>query len=423
MDEFSVMLADLQSLIRIPSVKDQPAPDAPYGKEIKNALDFMLKLGEKMGFTVKNIDNRAGHIEWGEGEKLFGILAHLDVVPAGDGWIHQPFGGEIDEGSLFGRGVQDDKGAAMAALYAMYSLKSAGFTPNQRVRLILGCDEESGWSCINRYFETEEMPSAGFSPDGDFPIINSEKGVLHLSVTYAYADDPDGKFRLKSIGAGNRVNMVPDKAYAEFELDGREHTLSFEGKSAHGSTPSQGESAVFPLIKKLVECSGHPVLEEILTYLVENEDGAKLGLNAEDESGALTMNFGTLSFDGESITVGVDIRHPFSLHKDKVLEIIGEKVSGKVVVLNEHRPLFVPEDSALVVTLKQAYEAVTGQEAFCLAIGGATYARALDNAVAFGPIFPNSESTIHMSEEHMKIAEIQTMYEIYREALKRLFSE
>lgn len=420
MDYFSQMLSSLKELIRIPSVKAPKEEGAPYGKDIKRALDYMLALGEKMGFTVKNVDDRACHIEWGEGEELFGILAHLDVVPAGDGWVHEPFGAEEEDGYIYGRGMQDDKGPAVAVLYAMYELKEQGFKPNKRVRLILGCDEESGWSCIDHYFSKEEMPTSGFSPDGDFPIINSEKGVAHFRITYPYQNGDNG-FILKELSAGQRVNMVPDKASCVYELGGREHTLFFEGKSAHGSTPECGINAAFPLVNRMAELSDSPVFREISELFVENANGEKLGLNITDDSGSLTLNLGTLSYDGSSVCVEIDIRHPFSISRDELIERLTAQISGKISPLGSHRPLFVPEDSPLVVTLKEAYQSVTGEEAFCIAIGGATYARALDNAVAFGPIFPDSESTIHMKEERMLVSELHTMYEIYKKALSLLF--
>ena len=173
------LLADTQSLLKIKSVLDEEnqTDTAPFGVGVKEALEYMLNLGEKDGFTVKNVDHVAGHIEMGEGEELLGILCHVDVVPEGDGWSSDPYGAEIRDGKIFARGAIDDKGPTMAAYYAMKVIKELGLSLNKRVRMIIGTDEESNWRCVNHYFEVEEMPTVGFAPDADFPIINAEKGI------------------------------------------------------------------------------------------------------------------------------------------------------------------------------------------------------------------------------------------------------
>ena len=170
------------NLIAIPSVLDESAAteDLPFGPEPKRALDWLLEEGRKAGMIVKNIDNMAGHIEMGEGEELIGILCHVDVVPAGSNWTYEPFDGTVVDGKLFGRGAIDDKGPTIAAWHAMKMVKDSGITMNKRVRLIIGTDEESGFRCVRRYFEKEEMPTIGFAPDADFPIINAEKGIASI---------------------------------------------------------------------------------------------------------------------------------------------------------------------------------------------------------------------------------------------------
>lgn len=170
------MLSELQELVAIPSVlSDETTPTAPFGKDVKQALDWFLEKGRQHGYSVKNVADMAGHLEIGQGEELLGILGHVDVVPAGEGWTKDPFGGEIHDGRLYGRGAIDDKGPTIAAWTALNMLKDAGVEFNKRIRLIIGTDEESGFRCVERYFETEEMPAMAFAPDADFPIINAEK--------------------------------------------------------------------------------------------------------------------------------------------------------------------------------------------------------------------------------------------------------
>src|SRR5690606_22766935 len=192
-------IKDLQGLLQIKSVlnEEEAAADAPLGKGIKEALDYMLTLGEKDGFISKNVGNLAGHLEMGEGEELLGILGHVDVVPEGDGWTIDPYGGIIKDGKIFARGASDNKGPTIAAYYGMKVVKELGLPLGKRVRLIIGTDEESNWRCVDHYFKEEEMPDIGFVPDADFPIIFAEKGISDLDIVQPAGDGTsNGEFQL-----------------------------------------------------------------------------------------------------------------------------------------------------------------------------------------------------------------------------------
>ncbi len=211
------LINELQQLIQIESVLDEnnASEDAPFGQGPLEALQWMLNKGEEYGFTTKNIDNMAGHIEMGQGEELLGILCHVDVVPASNGWTYPPFKGEVVDGKLYGRGAIDDKGPTIAAWLAMKMVKDANIHLNKRVRMIIGADEESGFRCVKRYFEKEEMPTVGFAPDADFPLINAEKGIANLEFTLI--NHMQESEQLLSFQAGKRTNMVPDLAEAVVE--------------------------------------------------------------------------------------------------------------------------------------------------------------------------------------------------------------
>src|SRR5690606_23979473 len=171
------LIHDTQRLLQIKSVLDEEnaTKDAPLGQGVKDALQFMLDLGEEHGFKSKNEGNLAGHIDFGEAEECVGILCHVDVVPEGDGWSVDPYGAEIKDGKIYARGAIDDKGPTMAAFYGMKIVKELDLPLKRRVRMIIGTDEESNWRCVDHYFEHEEMPTFGFAPDADFPIIYAEK--------------------------------------------------------------------------------------------------------------------------------------------------------------------------------------------------------------------------------------------------------
>ncbi len=448
MKDFESVKRSLRELISIESVKAEPLPGMPYGEGCYRALDYYLNLGKSMGFETKMLDGYAGHIEWGGGDRLFGVLVHTDVVPPGRDWTVPPFSGVEKDGRMYGRGTSDDKGPAIAALYALKRLKDEGFVPDRRVRIIAGSDEESGWSCIEHYFAREEMPGEGFSPDGDFPVINCEKGVLHLNLKYPYFDNygmnTQGKsflgftpqsdsFRLVSLTSGERVNMVPDRAEAVYfgnpvegakaQPDGS-YKLTCTGVSAHGSKPYEGDSALKKLFAALCFVTDNPVLHFIAETLLAGDHGAGLGLDISDDvSGALTLNAGTCAFDGEHVTLGVDIRFPVTYTQEFVLGKLAENSRAEVSIKTYHRPLYVPEDTPLVQKLLDAWHVVTGREKKCYAVGGATYSRALDCAVAFGPEFPGTPPTLHKADENVLLSELETMCDIYYEALKRCLKD
>lgn len=414
MDRKQALLNDLVTVLKIPSVKEPPLPGMPFGRPCAEVLETVLKIGEEMGFRVKNVDGYAGHIEWGEGP-LFGILGHLDVVPAGQDWTSPAFAAEIREDCLYARGTQDDKGPMLAVLHAMKRLKDEGFVPRKKVRLILGCDEESGWGCINHYFQKEEMPEEGFSPDADFPLINCEKGVLHLQVALPFSD-LDGH-HLSGLSGGERVNMVPD--FASAVLDGEE--LTCRGVSAHGSLPEQGKNAVVGLLDQLIARYPHPVLKTVRT--LSATDGSGAGIACADEvSGKLSLNLGKAELTEGELRLWLDIRYPVTHDKEKILTSLQKASGGEVTVLNEHAPLYVPEDNPLVQKLLKAYETVTGTPGKPFAVGGATFARALKCGVAFGPVFPGTTTSIHQRDENIPLKELWMLFDIYTEALRAVLS-
>ena len=420
----------LLSLLAVNSVQGEPAEGAPFGAGTREALDKFLAVASSFGMKTKVVDGMVGWAEVGEGE-LLGIPFHLDTVPFGEDWSHSPLG-EVADGVIYGRGAEDDKGPAVAVLYALKSLLDEGLLPKRRIRLIAGLNEESGWKCIERYLQTEEVPALSFSPDADFPVIFSEKGVLHACVSINKPDD------ILSFTGGERVNMVADRAELEvktlsdaafskclkggikvkFIADG--FRLSAEGVSAHGSTPEKGENAIVKILYAVKSTS--EFLADLYDYF-HLTDGSGLSIELKDEvSGDLTLNLGKVATEGDRLLFSLDIRYPAATNEQALLEklqaVFGE--DAVVTVEGRHLPLYVSPASELVTALLAAYNEVTGENASPIAIGGATYARAFPNAVAFGPVFPGEESRIHQKDECISVAGLTKCAEIYRAALKKL---
>jgi succinyl-diaminopimelate desuccinylase len=452
-----LLLKDTQNLLHIKSLLDEENtfPDAPLGKGVKEALDFMLNLGEKDGFISKNVGNVAGHLEFGEGEELLGILCHVDVVPEGDGWTSDPFAAEIRDGKLFARGAIDDKGPTIAAYYAMKIVKELGLPLKKRVRMIIGTDEESDWRCVEHYFKNEEMPTLGFAPDADFPIINAEKGIADIDIVQKPPVEETGKVEVISFISGKRYNMVPDHAtvtlnISENQMDvvqrftdymkrhqlehdshvkNGELILEVKGVSAHGMEPKKGINAglfLTDFLSKLdLNSTASDYFQFVSRYFHNDSRGVNLGVAYSDEvSGELTINPGKLSYNPQSGgSIGLTCRYPVTNNmeetKEKLDQLLGEK-GFAIEKFKDTKPHYVDENEFLIQTLKRVYEEHTGEKAYLIAIGGGTYARSLKRGVAFGPLFPGRPDVAHQKDEYIDIDDLLKATAIYAQAIYEL---
>ncbi len=429
---FDEMVKVLQETIRFNTEKDAPQPNAPFGIPLKECLDYVLKTAREMGFDTYNCDGYAGHVDFvGKTNDLLGVLGHLDVVPSkAEEWLYPPYAGEIHDGKLFGRGTMDDKGPMIACLFAIKALKEAGFEPNKTVRLIFGCDEESGMECMRQYFKRMPFPSISFSPDGDFPVINREKGIFQYEVVCGKL--PNGV----TINAGERANVVPSLCVATTPqklpaVDGvteKMEDLTFVytscGKSAHGSTPNEGINATHPIIQMLADAYPENETLAFLRDKTRDTSGKAWGINLCDaESGNLTCSLDIIKTapDG-TVTITIDIRFPVSYTCDDMYNLIRKNTPAHFEVLPNHitEPLFVASDTYLVSTLMEVYNTTMNANTQPLAIGGGTYSRCLPNCVAFGPLFPNEEQTIHMPNECIHLESLRLMTELYMIAIYQL---
>ncbi len=407
------ILHDIDELLQIRSVS------ANDKKTASKALDWILKKAESMGFHTKNIHGIAGHVEFGQGPELAAVLAHVDVVPAGEGWsVEQPYALTEKNGRLYGRGIVDDKGPAVVALYCLKALKDHGIVPKRRIRLIFGAAEEIGMNDMETYFREEEMPDMAFTPDSEYGICHCEKGILQIEISSETNDSPV----LKAFHAGTAINAVPFKAEA---LVG-ETPVHAVGKAAHASTPQDGINAAAHLIHSIAADFGSDSLNNLCRFLhtaVGSEtDGTSLGIACQDEaSGTLTVNLGKVEIDARHSHAFLDIRYPVTADFTEILKTVGRKAapySLKVGVYNHEAPLSVEDDAPVIAVLQNAYKNITGQDAVLYSTGGGTYARTLkNNGVAFGPVFEGDESHIHDVDESIDKENFFTHAQICLEAL------
>lgn len=435
------IISSIQESIRIPSVKGEPEDGAPYGPEPKRALEHALNLGRELGFQVKNVDDRAGYVEFGEGEGMVGVLGHLDVVPAGDGWHYPAFGAEIHENRMYGRGIIDDKGPTIGAIYALKALRDSGIKLNRRVRVIFGTDEENGSSCIRHYVSSgEEIPSLGFTPDGDYPLIFCEKGMTTLLAGKKKVKP--GAVRVLEFHGGSAKNIVTEKC--RLVLEGNFHIpvsegvtakyqdgntiLEAEGTGSHGSKPELGINAAIRLLKavKDIELGGSfgQMRDFLLEQIGTETNGSTLGILYQDEeTGETTVNLGVLDYEKDTLSFSLDIRYPQNgVHQDVYdkTEAALRQFDLEILECSKENVLYVPKDSQLVQKLMKVYQELTGREDEPMAIGGGTYAKMFPNMVAFGPHFPDTPDVIHKPDENAPVEDIIKSIQLTAAAMAEL---
>lgn len=450
------LLNDLNTLLSIDSVRndDLATEDAPVGPGPKKALLKFLEIGQRDGFTVKNVDNLAGHIEYGNGEELMGVFGHVDVVPTGTGWDSDPFTPTIKNNRLYARGSSDDKGPSMAAYYAIKMIKELQLPVSKKVRLIIGTDEESGWKCMDRYMAVEQTPDFGFSPDADFPIINGEKGILTL---YTHFDNVETTSATKIVEftAGLRENMVPQDASVKFVTDIdfetikeavnvfaekepisatvklEEGTIIIDvvGKASHGMAPMNGINAATYLATFLNQYPFSGTDKSFLTLITEKLHlefyAEKLNLNyVDDVMGVLTMNAGVFNYtNNKGGSIALNYRYPKGVTADsleKGLQEATKDYNVRITAGKSQVPHYVPSDDPLVKTLLDVYEEHTGHKGQEKTIGGGTYGRLLKRGVAYGAMFPHSIDTMHQANEFIDLDDLFKAVEIYADAIYRL---
>lgn len=450
-DHVSEMVNCLSSLVAIPSVKSAPEGDMPYGKENARVLAKMLEMAKECGFTVTNHENYVGTVDMNPNlETKLGVLCHLDVVPEGTGWKYPPYALTLSGGKLYGRGSSDDKGPAVAVLFALRALKECGCKLSKNVRLIVGTDEECGSSDLVYYRKKEELPPYVFTPDASYPVINLEKGRMPGKFTKTIC--ANGEKTIVSVQGGVAVNAVPEKALAiikgfssaeivaakkflpagvtmEVHTDGDFTRLTVNGKAAHASLPYIGKNAVTALCRVLGALKTDDESAALFAKLSENFvygecDGASLGINAQDEkSGALTFVFSMIRYEKGELEGSFDIRFPICECVASVHEKLESSLTQAGLTLAEYKgvePHYVDENSEFIQTLLNVYTEFTGNPGYCLAIGGGTYVHDIDGGVAFGAEFIGEDNHVHGADEYISLNHLVLNAKIFAEAILRI---
>ena len=447
----SEMINCLSALVSIPSVKADPEANMPFGRENARALAQMLDMAKKYGFTVTNHENYVGTIDMDPTkENQLGVLCHLDVVPEGMGWKNPPYTLTLSGGKLYGRGTSDDKGPAIAVLFAMRALKECGYELSKNMRLIVGTDEESGSSDIAYYRTKEALPPYVFTPDATYPVINLEKG--RMTGTFVRKINGGGEKTIVSVKGGVVANAVPEKATAvikgfssleiqaakkylpdyvtmDVHFEGDTTSLTVNGKAAHASTPYAGKNAITALLRVLgalkttdETASVFASLSKIFVY--GEFDGSSLGIKAEDaKSGELTFVFSMIDYENGDFSSAFDIRFPIC---ENVASVRGKLETALATVglsfgkFRGVEPHYVDENSEFIQTLLRVYTEFTGNEGRCLAIGGGTYAHGIEGGVAFGAEVLGEDNHVHGADEFISLNQFLLNAKIFAEAILRI---
>ncbi|NLG92487.1 MAG: M20 family metallopeptidase [Clostridiales bacterium] len=445
------ILKDLAELVAIPSVQSKPEEGMPFGREVARVMDAFVNMADRMGFATKNVGGYAGHAEYGEGDEVAAVVAHLDIVPEGEGWDTDPFTLTKKGNLYFGRGTADDKGAAIVALYCLKALKDENIKGKRRLRVIFGGGEETSSNDLEMYLRSEQMPVMAFTPDSDYGICNREKGIMRLTIS-----GKSDSSVIKKFTAGTVVNAVPSKAAAEIlctedvcrklqeaakttpgdfhierTADGAKITSA--GKASHAMQPQEGFNAATHLMKLLgvvFKAEELGTLARFVNTKIGTElYGESLGVSQQDkESGPLTFNVGLVNIGEGEDSIGIDIRYPVTGDGEKIFAKIAENTAdfGLKCELQTHsKPLFLPEDNPFISLLKDSYAEITGKPADVYATGGGTYARAFEGrAVAFGPFFPDEpDRRLHNTNENIDIDRFMVHAQICLEAMYRMFTK
>lgn len=431
-------VTSLQRLVKVPSYLQDEVSGAPFGQDILECLKETLSLFKEEGFsTYIDPEGYYGYAEMGEGEETFGLLCHLDVVPPGDEklWDVPPFSATLEDDKIIGRGVQDDKGPTMAALYALKAVLDSGAKLNKKVRFIFGTDEETLWRCMDQYHKHEGPIDLGFAPDSKFPLIYAEKGLLQAYLTGEGSTD-------FTFTGGTALNVVPDSATykgikqeeIKVELDklGYDYQetadgITVAGQSIHSKDAPKGINANTRLAEAVSQVVDHPAINFLGKVVKADANGFSVVGDVSDEaSGKLTFNAAMVEIGSKETKIGLDLRLPVTFTKEEVVARLEKKLVDFNLSYEEFDyldSLYVPVESELIQSLLGAYRDVTGDMSEPLVSGGATFARTMKNCVAFGAMFADTVDTMHQPNETWRLDEMERAMVIYAEALSRLCFE
>lgn len=461
-------VADLLQWVAVPSVAELDAarPGQPFGPEVARIFDLVAARAREFGFRTETHDGYALSVLWGEAAEEIGLVSHLDVVPAGDNWVHSPYAPFERDGFVIGRGAADNKGPALADLYLLPALRDFGLQPQRTVRIIYGGAEEAGMSDIAHYVQHYPVPRVSIVTDGGFPVNHAQKGMLNLALRV-----PAGPV-LSQFRAGVAANAVPATAAVSLALplaevqqalarlpaelaatltaqaQGDATQLQARGQSGHAAFPENTVNAIALLLRAL---SGAGLVQgadlaaaDVVAQLLADPWGVGAGTAQEDEdTGRLTQNGGVVLPADGGFELQIDIRYPRSADPERIAQTLGAALAplGGTLRLERHSaPMHIDRNSPLVALLQDTFDSTAETRTEPFSMGGGTHARLLPRSVTFGPGFgrtpgllfrgqpvklrpdflPPGHGSPHGPDEFVALANLRRAFGVYAVTLPRL---
>lgn len=417
---------DLATIIHIPSVKGPAAPHAPFGLGPRQVLDAVVALGIAYGFKAKVVSDAMAYVQWGDDDQDYlGVVGHLDVVAAGDGWTSDPFTLTKRQARWFARGILDNKGPAISCLYGLKLLKDAGLKPQRTIRLIFGSDEESGSADVPLYLAKEAAPTFGWTPDCKYPVVYGERGIVNYRVETSLP--ADALAQLGEFNGAQGKAFVPD----ELTVSVNGHEVAVKGRRSPSNAPEMGVNALTKISQQVVE--GHladGALQDYFTWfdgaLRDQHHGEGLGIAFSDaDSGQLIVTPYLMEKTATGIALELAMRYPVTVSEAQVTAGLNAHVpaNSTVTVVRSMPGVMHDKNDPRLAVLSQAYGELTGLDATPVTTTGATYARSMPNIIAFGPSFPGQKGIAHKEDEWMDEADLLMNMAIYTLAMSRLLTK
>ncbi len=352
------LVEDTKSICGMDSRQDIATEEHPFGKRVTDCLNKALEMARNLGFETENVGNQVGIVSYGpDTEDYIACVGHLDVVDVNGAWKTDPFVCTEIDGTLYARGVLDNKGPAFCCLYALKALVDLGCEFPVKVKIFFGTNEESGMEDMKWYFKDHKFPLMGWTPDCKYPVIYAERGraVYKYSLEISYFGELItfmNQFILNQSDLATALGI--DYSDEEFGKNQVRKTEMFQNGQECGMTMTVSYPASYDL-KVMEEKLGSHCTEHMKLCLESNLD-----------------------------------------------------------------PVFFEKDSYLVKTLEKAYEAVMGEDGSAVTTTGGTYAKVVRNIVPFGPSFKGQKGIGHLPNEWMRICDIEKNAQIYAYALYEL---
>lgn len=431
---------------------------------------WLLKTAGELGFVARD----AGKITEIElpadvpDAPVLGLVIHGDVQEAEpDAWSFPPFGGQVENGYVLGRGSADDKGPLVQALLAMKVLKESGAKRTHTIRLLIGSEEESSATEMPEYLATHAAPDYSLVLDSEFPVVVGEKAWDGLTVTTTLEPRGPSKFpyTVHSLYGGLGASIVPDNGHLKLEWKQDRAPARWEpvmkkvkavplpegtrlvaepsgailhivayGKSAHsGVNLTGGRNAIVALTKAvegIVPAGGARDLIDFARLAGKDLHGTGLGITDRDPLwGRYGVNVATIKVDKDDetkVVLTINLRRipprtakEMKTHLEGVVAAFNKKTGASLVAGGyfEDETFGRSVDAPLVRRLMKIYETATGEKAKPAISGGGTYAKRLPNAIAFGMWFPGKPYPGHDVDEKISIDDLHRGAQVLIHAL------